>query len=276
MTKKRKIIKISLTVLLTLGSVIMIAPVIWMISSSLKFEGDVFNFPIEWIPKAFTSLNYEKAFNDFPYLQWYTNTIKITLFNVVGTVVVCSMAGFAFAKINFTGKKYIFFFYIATLMIPVQVRIIPQFMLYRELDLINKHWAVILPWVMFNGFGIFYMRQSFMSLPDELIEAARIDGCTNTKIYLKIALPLAKSSLIALAILAFIWSWNDYLGPLIYLTDSTKQVLSVGIASFKAQYSTNFALQMAGATLALIPVIIVYLIAQKYFIEGVAQSGMKE
>jgi len=164
--------------------------------------------------------------------------------------------------------------FIATLMIPMQVRIIPQFMMFKAFDMINTHWTITVPW-MYNAFSIFLMRQFFMSIPDELIEAARIDGSNAYRTFWEVVLPLAKPSLTALTVLSFTWGWNAYFGPLIYISDTNKQVLSVGIATFKSQYAENFATQMAGATLALVPIIIVYLFAQKQFIEGIALSGVK-
>lgn len=267
--------KIGLTAILAFVAVIMVMPVVWMVSASFKFESDVFNYPIEWIPLRPTFENYIKAFTDFPYLRWYLNTTKTTLIIVIATLIIASMSGYAFAKLQFKGKNVIFFMFISTLMVPIEVRLIPQFMLYQKLHLINTHWSVVLPWCLFNAFAIFYMRQAFMSLPNELIEAAKLDGCSEWGIFIRIAFPLAKSALIALGILAFTWGWNDYMSPLVYISDQNQQLLSVGIASFKSQYANNYALQMAGATVALIPVILVYLIAQKYFIEGIAQSGIK-
>lgn len=202
------------------------------------------------------------------------NTLKITFLIVVSTLMFASLSGYAFAKLQFKGKNIIFFSFIATLMIPVEVRAIPQFMFFRAFGLINTHYAVVLPWI-YNSFAIFLMRQSFITVPDELIEAAEIDGCSEYRTFWQVAFPLVKPSLIALTILSFTWGWNDYFGPLIYINDVNKQVISVGIASFKTEYADNFGAQMAGASLALIPVIIVYISAQKYFVEGAILSGIK-
>lgn len=263
------------TIVMVLLACVMIVPVVWMMSTSLKFESEVFNFPIEWIPKEITWSNYVSAFTNFPYISWYVNTFRNTFLIVASILTVSSMAGYAFAKLRFRGHNILFFCYIAALMVPSEVRLIPQFLLYRNLGIINTMWAVVLPWMLFTGFSIFLMRQAFMAVPNELLEAAQIDGCNYYRQYFSIALPLIKSSLITLGILAFTWGWNDYTGPMIYINDLNKQVLSVGIAAFKTQYSANYALQMAGATVALVPIIIVYLIAQKHLIEGVASSGVK-
>ncbi len=267
--------KIIKTVILGLIGIVMLLPVVWMTSTSFKYSSDVFNFPIEWIPTAATLQNYTQALTAFPYMQWYFNTARNTVMIVTFSILFAAMSGFAFAKLKFKFKEIIFIAYISAMMIPGEIRLIPQFLLYRNLGLINTMWAAVLPWMFFVGFSIFFMRQAFMSVPDELLEAAKIDGCSIVKMFTHICLPLVKSSLIALGILTFTWGWNDYTGPMIYINDINKQVLSVGIATFKATYSANYALQMAGATMALIPIIVVYLIAQKHFIEGIASSGIK-
>lgn len=252
----------------------MVLPVAWMISASFKFEGEVFKMPMEWIPNNPTLLNYSKALNDFPYLEWYGNTIKVTLLIVLISVLFSSLSGYAFAKLEFYGKEIIFGLFIATLMIPMQVRIIPQFLIFKNFGLINTHASIVLPWI-YNGFAVFLMRQFFMGIPDEMLEAARIDGSGEFRTFAQVVMPLAKPSLVALTILSFTWGWNQYFGPLIYISDTTKQLLAVGITNFKSQYSSNFALQMAGSTLALVPILLVYLILQKQFIEGIALSGVK-
>lgn len=202
------------------------------------------------------------------------NTINITFWVVLLSLVSSSIAGYAFAKLKFHGREIIFALFIATLMIPMQVRIIPQFMIFKSMGLINTHAAVAMPWI-YNGFAVFLMRQFFYGIPEEMLEAARIDGSGEFRTFFQIVMPLAKPALISLTILSFTWGWNQYFGPLIYLSESSKQVLSVGITNFKSQYSSNFALQMAGSTLALVPVLTVYVILQKYFIEGIAMTGVK-
>jgi multiple sugar transport system permease protein len=263
-----------LTALLAVVGIVMVFPIAWMLSASFKYESDVFNMPIEWIPKKFNPSNYAMAVTDFPFATWYANTALVTIYIVVLVLTVSTIAGYAFAKLDFKGRDAIFLIFIATMMIPVEVRIIPQFMIFKSMGLIDNVLSVALPW-MFNAFSIFLMRQFFTSIPNDLIEAARIDGCNEYTTFFRIVLPLAKSQISALFILAFTWGWNEYFSALIYINDTNKQVLSVGIASFKGEYSGNFAVQMAGATLALIPIIVVYLFAQKRFIEGVAMSGVK-
>lgn len=272
--KKQLVISIITTAFLAMIAIIMVFPVVWMLSASFKYESDVFIVPIQWIPENINYGNFEFAFTEYPFAQWYVNTFLVAMMVVAFILLFSSLSGYAFAKLNFAGKNIWFALFIATLMIPSQVRIIPQFLIFKQFGLLNTLLAVSLPWV-FNGFSIFLMRQFYSSIPDELIEAARIDGSNEYRTFFQIVLPLAKSQLAALFILAFTWGWNEYMGPLIYISDINKQVLSVGIASFKSQYSANYSIQMAGATLALLPIIVVYLIAQKQFIQGVALSGVK-
>lgn len=274
MKAKALMIKILLSAFLFIIGLAMVLPVFWMVSSSLKFEADVFRMPMEWIPRTITFINYKKALTDFPYMKWYANTFNVTFWVVTLNVIFASLAGYAFAKLRFHGRNVVFALFIATMMIPMQVRIIPQFLIFKELGLINTHAAVVLPWI-YNGFAIFLMRQFFMGIPDEMLEAARIDGSGEFRTFVQVVMPLAKPALTSLTILAFVWGWNQYFGPLIYISDTSKQVLAVGITNFKSQYSSNFALQMAGSTLALIPILTIYIVMQKQFIEGIALSGVK-
>jgi multiple sugar transport system permease protein len=269
--KRSKTIK---SIVLALFGIIMLMPIIWMISSSFKYESDIFEMPFRFIPKNLNLQNYPSAIQKFPYIQWYKNTIFVTVGVVLSVLIFSSLAGYAFAKLKFKGKDIIFSLFIATMMIPVQVRVIPQYIIFKHLGVIDTQWAVIFPW-MFNAFSIFLMRQFFMSIPDELIEAAKLDGANEYKTFGTVIIPLAKAQLSALLILSFTWGWNDYFGPLIYIHTPNRQVLSVGIASFKAEYADNFGIQMAGATMALLPLIVLYLFAQKNFIEGIALSGVK-
>lgn len=275
MNKKKELLnKCLLTAFLGILGIVMVFPIIWMVSASFKYESDVFKMPFELIPSRICMDNYQAAVTEFPFVQWYTNTFISTMCIVFLVLFISSLSGYAFAKLNFKGKNFVFMLFISTMMIPIQVRIIPQFMMFKSLGMINKLSSIIVPWA-YNAFAIFLMRQFFTSIPDEIIEAARIDGASEYRTFFTIVMPLAKSQLMALLILAFTWGWNEYFGPLVYINDPLKQVLSVGIASFKGQYSANYAVQMAGATLALIPIIVVYLIAQKHFVKGIAMGAVK-
>jgi multiple sugar transport system permease protein len=271
LAKRNKIIN---TGVLAIVGLIMLMPLAWMVSASFKYESDVFKMPIQWIPKNPTFQNYKIAVSDFPYMHWYLNTFMSTLSIVFLVLFISALAGYSFAKLKFRHKEVIFFLFISTMMIPSQVRIIPQFILFRYIHLIDTLGSIILPW-MYCPFAIFMMKQFFASVPDELIEAARIDGSSETGTYFRIVLPLARSQFAALGILAFTWGWNQYFVALVFIRTQTKQILSVGIAMFKSTYTDNYGIQMAGASLALIPIIIVYLIFQKQFIESIALSGVK-
>lgn len=274
--KRRELIRgISLSAILIFFGIVMVAPLFWMASASFKYETDVFAFPFILIPDPITLTNYQSLLFSFPYEKWYMNTL-ISTSGIIGlTLLFGSISGYAFAKLHFAGKNVVLAIFLSSMMIPVQVRLIPQFIMYRQWGIIDTLWCIVLPWA-YNSLAIFLMRQFFTSLPDELMQAARIDGCSEYGIFAKIALPLAKSQLVALGVIAFQWGWNDYLGPLVYIGDTNKQILSVGIASVKGEYSSNFGVQMAGATLALIPVIVLYLFAQKHFVQGIAMTGIKE
>ena len=271
---KRKIQKIVLSLLLLALGLIIAVPLFWMISSSFKPENKLFLYPIKWIPKEPIYTNYIKAWTEFPLGKWYWNTIKVTMGIVIFSLSSSALAGYAFAKLHFKGKYVLLIAYISTMMIPFELRIIPQFTLYQFLHLSNTHWTIILPWV-FNPFNVFMLRQAFMSIPGEITESAKIDGCPELKIFWKLMIPNITASLVALFIIQFVHGWNSYLAPIIYLASSDQQMLSPGIATFAQEFSSNYALQMAGASSALIPMLIVYIIGQKNFIEGIAMTGIK-
>ncbi|MEK3854914.1 carbohydrate ABC transporter permease [Cytobacillus sp. FSL H8-0458] len=266
--------KIIRYLLIILMSVVMILPFIWMLSSSLKAETEIFGFPIKWIPETFRWENYTKVWTAVPFHLYYLNTLKIAVITTILVIINSSLAGYAFAKIKFPESNRLFFIYVATMMIPYQVMMIPQFMLMKQLGLVNSHWALIILGA-FNPFGVFLFRQFFLSIPDELLEAARIDGLSEFGIYWRIILPLSKPAIATLVIFSFMHSWNDFLGPLIYLTSDHLYTLQLGIQHFITEYNTEYALLMAAAVSAIVPTIIVYFLAQDHFIKGVANTGIK-
>lgn len=255
-------------------SILMIMPFIWMISASLKTEIEVFSFPIKWIPETVRWSNYEQVWTKVPFLTYYINTIKIAVSVTVIQLFTCSFAAYAFSKLKFPGRDTIFVGYICTMMIPYQVIMIPQFMIIRTLGLVDTHAALILT-AAFSPFGVFLFRQFFMSIPDELSEAAKIDGCGELRIYSQIILPLAKPAAASLVIFTFVDRWNDFLGPLIYINSDKMKTLQLGMRNFQTEYASSYALIMAAAVCASIPTIIVYLIAQDFFVEGIAATGVK-
>lgn len=263
-----------LYVFLITVSILMIMPFIWMISASLKTEIEVFSFPIKWIPETIKWSNYKQVWTKVPFLTYYMNTIKVAVSVTAIQLFTCSFAAYAFSKLKFPGRDTIFVGYICTMMIPYQVIMIPQFMIIRSLGLVDTHAALILT-AAFSPFGVFLFRQFFMSIPDELSEAAKIDGCGELRIYSQIILPLAKPAAASLVIFTFVDRWNDFLGPLIYINSDKMKTLQLGMRNFQTEYASSYALIMAAAVCASIPTIIVYLIAQDFFVEGIAATGVK-
>lgn len=266
--------KVLLYVLLIIIGIIMVVPFLWMISTSLKEQYDTVKIPPVWIPNPPRWQNYVDLFTQQPMLQFMLNTIKIVFFVVLGQLFFSSLAAYSFARIKFKGRTVMFFFYIATLMVPGQVTMIPTFLMFAKVGLVDNHIVLILP-AFFSAFGVFLLRQFFMSLPKELEEAAEIDGCNPFTTYYRIMLPLIVPAMLTLGVFTLMNTWNDYMGPLIYLTTPEKYTMTLGIAYFKGVYTTQWNLVMAGSVLSVIPILVAYLCAQKYFVEGIAFSGVK-
>ena len=264
-----------LHVLLSIGAFFMILPFLWMLSTSLKAPGDVFKFPPEWIPDPIVWSNYAKSWTLKPMDLAYLNSIKISTLTTVGTLFTSSLAAFAFAKLRFRGQHILFMVLIATLMIPVQVTLIPLFILFKWINWIDTHWPLIVPAILTNAYGVFLLRQFFMSLPNELGDAGEIDGCNPFQIYWHLYLPLSVPALVTLGIFAFLYHWNEFLLPLIYLNSLQNFTIPLMLATFQGAYTTDWELLMAAATLALVPVIIVYIFGQRYFVQGIALTGLK-
>ena len=266
--------KVLLYVLLIIIGIIMVVPFLWMISTSLKEQYDTVKIPPVWIPNPPRWQNYVDLFTQQPMLQFMLNTIKIVFFVVLGQLFFSSLAAYSFARIKFKGRTVMFFFYIATLMGPGQVTMIPTYLMFAKVGLVDNHIVLILP-AFFSAFGVFLLRQFFMSLPKELEEAAEIDGCNPFTTYYRIMLPLIVPAMLTLGVFTLMNTWNDYMGPLIYLTTPEKYTMTLGIAYFKGVYTTQWNLVMAGSVLSVIPILVAYLCAQKYFVEGIAFSGVK-
>lgn len=266
--------KVLLYALLIIIGIIMVVPFLWMISTSLKEQYDTVKIPPVWIPNPPRWQNYVDLFTQQPMLQFMLNTIKIVFFVVLGQLFFSSLAAYSFARIKFKGRTVMFFFYIATLMVPGQVTMIPPYLMFAKVGLVDNHIVLILP-AFFSAFGVFLLRQFFMSLPKELEEAAEIDGCNPFTTYYRIMLPLIVPAMLTLGVFTLMNTWNDYMGPLIYLTTPEKYTMTLGIAYFKGVYTTQWNLVMAGSVLSVIPILVAYLCAQKYFVEGIAFSGVK-
>jgi len=255
-------------------AVVMIIPYIWMLSSSFKLNKDVFSFPMVWIPEAPRWENYVDIWTRIPLGKFIYNTAKLSVIVTILQLLTSSFAAYAFAKLRFRGKNTLFLSYIATIAIPWQAYMVPQFILMREFGLNNTHMAIILLQA-FSAFGVFLMRQFYQSIPDELVEAARIDGLSEYGIWARLMLPLSKPALSTLTIFTFVSTWNDFLGPMIYLTKTELKTIQIGLRMFISQYSAEYGLIMAASVVSIIPVLIIFLALQKNFVQGVASSGIK-
>ena len=259
---------------LIIMAVIMLIPFAWMLSASLKFEKDVFSFPIVWIPPVPRWSNYAEIWKKVPLLTGFFNTTKLTVCTTVLQLVTSSFAAYAFAKLSFKGRDTIFMMYVMTISIPWQVYMVPQYKMMTLFGLTDSHLGIILMHA-FTAMGVFLMRQFFIGIPNELLEAARIDGLSEYGIWARLMLPLSKPAIATLCITSFTFEWNDFMGPLIYLSSQKKKTIQLMLRMFNSQYSSNYAQIMAAATVALIPVLILFICLQRYFVEGVASSGIK-
>jgi multiple sugar transport system permease protein len=264
-----------LTIGMLLISVIMVLPFLWMLSTSFKIPADVFKYPMEWIPGHATLANYKEVwFGKYPFHVYYLNSIKLAVITVAGTLISSSLAGFAFAKIQFKGKEALFLLYLATLMIPNQVLLIPRYIMFDMLNLVNSHWAIILPGVT-NVVSTFLMRQFYRTVPNDYLEAAKLDGAGQFYIWLRVFTPLVKPAIVTVIILNFIWHWNEFESPLIFLHDKDLYTIPLGITNYTDEFGTNYSLVATAAFCALIPMLAVYMLCQKWIVEGIMSSGVK-
>lgn len=271
---EKKIKVIWFYVIACLIAVIVLIPFLWMLSTSLKSKGALMQLPVEWIPKEPTLDSYTKVFSRFPFLRAIFNSFFITISYTVITILSSSMAAFAFTKIKFPYADVIFKLYLASMMIPTQVTMIPLFVVMNNLGLINTYPSVILP-SLFRAFAVFMLVQQMRGIPNDYMEAAELDGASLFRIYRTVILPLSKSSIATLTVTTFMESWNDYLWPLLMLNDKNKMTLTLALNSLNGQYGTEYNLLMAGSLISMIPIIIVYICAQKYFKEGLMAGGVK-
>ncbi len=261
--------------LLILASLIMALPFIWMVLSSFKTQPEIFIFPPRLLPRVWRWQNYVEVTRAMPF-GWFTfNSIKIAFLVVLGTILSASLAAYAFARMQFPGRETMFLIWIGCMMIPGQVTLIPQFVLFRSFGWLDTHLPLVVPSFFGNAFGTFLLRQFFMTIPMELEDAAVVDGASNFRIYWTIMMPLAMPAIATLAVFTFMGSWNNLLGPVIYLTTYKKMTLPVGLAFFRGQYGPQWPLLMAGATISVLPIVALYVFAQRYFVQGVVMSGLK-
>ncbi|MGM0778071.1 MAG: carbohydrate ABC transporter permease [Bacillota bacterium] len=273
--RSREMLKrIPLYAFLILGSIGMLVPFVWMISSALKPNNEIFTSPPTFLPKDANWGNFITAWNSGDFTQYFINTSIISVLTTVITLFICSLAGYTFAKFNFMGKKLLFLLFLGTMMIPMQVIMIPIFLMMSKIGLLNSYWSVILPLVA-NAYGVFLMRRFMSTIPTELMEAARIDGCSEFRIFWQIILPLTKPALVTLGILTFLGAWNEFLWPLIMLDSPDMMTLQVALTQFQGQYEVKWNLLMAASALSMIPIALIFIVFQRYLVEGIASSGVK-
>jgi len=298
--RNEAITKLVVSVLLVVGSLVMLFPIIWMMSTSFKLPNDVFAIPPVWIPNPLHLENYPHAWNlidpqsgrgiyaddtwtflgvtiqGINFTTYLVNTLIITVGACLGVTLSSSLVAFAFARLRFPGRDILFLLCLATLMVPSQVTMIPTFVLFKSLGWYDTFYPLIVPaWLGGGAYNIFLMRQFFMSIPYEMDEAAKIDGCSDFGVFWRILLPLCKPALVTVAVFSFVFNWNDFLNPLIYLDSNSKKTLALGLTNFVSLYAQDYHLLMAASLLISIPLALMFLIGQRYFIQGIATTGLK-
>jgi len=262
-------------IVLGLGLLVVASPFAWMVLSSLKSEGEIRRVPPTWLPEAPSLANFSDLFARLDFPQFFTNSAVVATAVTVGNLVFCSMLGYVLAKSEFGGRTWLFRLVLATLMIPGMVTLVPLFVLVANIGLVNTYWGLILPFLA-GPFGVFLMRQFIQGIPDELIDAARMDGASELRVFLQVVMPLCKPALATLAILTFLGSWNNFLWPLVVATSEEKYTLPVALALYSVgQNQTEYGLLLAGAVVIVVPVLAVFLLLQRYFVQGIAMTGIK-
>jgi multiple sugar transport system permease protein len=268
--------RVLIWVALVLGSAVMLMPFLWLLSSSFKPENDIFVFPPKWIPDPWRPQNYTDALTYKPFNLYIGNTLLIVGLNLIAILFTASLCAYGFARIKFWGRDFWFGLVLSTMMVPYFVLMVPQFVIFSRLGWVDSFRPLTIPFFFGGGaFNIFLLRQFFRTLPEELADAARIDGCSEFRIYWNIMLPLAKPALAAVAIFTFLNGWNDFIGPLLYLNSPEKFTVAIGLATFRSVMRTRYDLLMAASAAMILPVILLFFFAQRYFIEGVVLSGLK-
>jgi multiple sugar transport system permease protein len=270
---RRRAGHLALHAILIAGSVVMLLPFLWMISTSLKRPPEIFTFPPVWIPSRLAWENYATTVSVMPFGRFYFNSFVVAASVTILQLLTSSLAAFAFARLRFRGRSALFLLYLATLMIPFQVTMLPNFVLMRYLGWYDTYQALILP-PAFSAFSTFLLRQYFLGIPLDLDEAARIDGASSFRIWWSIITPLSGPVLAALTIFVFLGNWNDFLWPLVITNSIEMRTLPVGLSTFQGQYNVQWHLLMAGSVIAMLPVLIIYIIGQRWFIRGITRSGL--
>ncbi len=269
-----QVIRVIIYIVLIAMAAFTLIPFVWMVSSSLKLDREVFAYPIKWIPETFHWENYRLIWQKVPLLTYFKNTAFIAVVVTLLQTLTSSFAAYAFAKLTFRGRDTLFLAYIGTIAVPWQAYMLPQFIMMRSMGLYDTLWAMVVLQA-FSAFGVFLMRQFYRGIPTELCEAARLDGLSEYGIWARIMLPLSKAAIATLVIFTFVGTWNDYMGPMIYLTRDANKTIQVGLRRFIQENSSDYHLIMAASLCSLVPVSIMFFALQKYFIEGIATSGLK-
>lgn len=263
-----------LYVVLTAGAVLMLLPFAYMLSTSFKSTGEVFKTPIQWIPSELRWENYRTPLREHPIDTYFKNSLFVGVSVTLLNLLTCSLAGYSFAKFRYPGRNLLFGIVLATMMIPLASMIVPLFMVVKSLGMVDTYWGLIIP-AGTSAFGIFLMRQHMLTIPDDMLDAARLDGSSEPRIFFGIVLPMSRSALASLAIFIFMWNWDSFFWPLLVATDEAHRTLPLGIALFESSYGTNYPQLMAVAFLAMLPVLIVFLVLQRSFIEAMTNVSVK-
>jgi multiple sugar transport system permease protein len=260
---------------LVLLALVWLAPIVWTVSTSLRTPAQSFSLPPKWLPTDLAVANYERVFASVPFAEILANSVKVSLAIVLGQLVTASMAGYAFARLRFPGKDVLFILLMASLMVPGQATIIPVFLLIRSFGLADTLWSLILPaWV--TAFGVFFMRQAFLQIPQEMVDAAKIDGANQWQIFTRVFLPLSAGPMAVLAILSFNTFWNEFFRPLIFLSSQANFTLPLGLVALQGYLGTgSLSVVLAGVVISMVPVLLIFVFAQRYVIEGIARTGVK-
>lgn len=275
MTPGRRVARVAMYAALIVFAIGLLTPFFWMVMSSLKTPNEVFSVPVSWFPEAFVWENYVDIWSESNMLTWIRNTLFLAVVVTFLQVLTGSFAAYGFARMRFRGRDILFLLYVGTIAVPWQSYMIPQFILLSNLKVSNTLWSIILLQA-FGAFGVFLMKQFYETIPEELSEAVRLDGLSEYAIWRRIMLPLSIPALASLTLLTFVNTWNDYLGPLIYLRNPDLWTIQLGLKGFVSNlFDTNYALLFAGLTISVIPIAIIFLLGQKYFVEGIATSGLK-
>jgi len=265
---------VTLVIMIVVG-ITFLLPFYWMVSTSFKVKTDIFCVPPKWIPSQLRPQNYTDALGYFPFFRYLRNTVTITVFSTIGWLFSSAMVAYGFARLRFPGRNVLFYVLLSTMMLPPQVTMVPLFVIFRTLGWVDTFYPLIIPAYFGSPFFIFLLRQYFLGIPQELIDAARIDGSSELGIFSRVILPLSKPALTAVGIFGLMYGWNDFLGPLIYLNSEKAKTVALGLDAFRTFYGTDWQGLMAISTLMVIPVVIIFFFAQKYFVRGIALTGMK-